>query len=1043
MLRASQVITLFLGFAIFSNHSVLSGTKEANHSPSNKEIKKKTVWDDLDMEYLGKDLIYYSLDGRPKLRVKVTNIGNETISGIRMDFRADEAMSLLPGCATFPNGGTINLEPGESTIVSAWSNCYFGNGLNLPPGTSEHVGHFMFSSESLDSEITFDVNFSIVNDFTGGQPDFPEGDMVITGTVSYPQGYARQSRVALRTPWGREQLLEIDGETGVFTTSVLERDDWMIVVETNAGDQQGENLFFPTQVVYVSDFDDPTAIEIEMLAADHSYMFDFGLSSTVTTPTGFWRGAVSKSEQTVAFFPGQENWMEGNGKTVDEHKAASTIYKYAFDGTKLWEKAVGWETWGGDMSPDGSKVLYLIEPNGPFWGVGILNGEDGSVIWEHQFERFAPGSRYVEGLEVAMSNDASMAAVGSNPTGVVSILDADQGTIMDQIPNAPDDPNGENWGQVRKVIFSPDDQYIYVGSGDNYLRKVRLSDKQLMWKAFIGGWPFVNGFEFSSDGSFIVTGTKSFDQTRVNVETGEVEWQFESQTLEIALAQDNTLAVSFGGIIMDAATGKATGFTDIGAESRFLKNSQIIANMDRNVTFTHRSGKRLFASEESGGGTGGGEQSQWSYISEDGQYAIIAYRDMVTSPGNQVGIAFYQGTITESAVDVNDLPTDISLSASSLDENNTEGQAIGDLSTEDPDTNDSHSYDFIAGTGDTDNALFSIEGSELRAAVSLNFEEKPSYSVRIVSTDVAGAGYEKTFTITVNDINDAPEVLELDNDTADENQESGISIGSLTATDDDPNDTHTYSLVAGTGDTDNASFTLEGAELKAAVAFNYEDKNAYSILVRADDGNGGVLDTQFTINVSDVNETPTDLLLSNSTVAEGQESGVEVGTLSATDEDTNDSYTYELVAGDGDTGNGSFNIDNNKLLTGTSFTFSTQSTYLVRVKVTDSGNETFEKQFTIEIEEQIVTGIEDDPGIITSIYPNPATDFVQVNLISEAYPFDVKMYDMSGNLKTSEDSIFDNSIRLDIRNMPKALYILVVKDKNGRITRKKLIISGE
>ncbi len=1043
MLRASQVITLFFSFAIFSNHTVLSGTKEASHSHSKKEIIKKTVWDDLDMEYLGKELIYYSLDGRPKLRVKVTNIGNETISGITMDFRADDAMSLLSGCATFPNGGTINLEPGESTIVSAWSNCYFGNGLNLPPGTSEHVGHFMFTDDSQNSTITFDVNFSILNDLTNDQADFPEGDMEITGTVSYPQGYLRQSRVKLRTPWGREQVLDIDAETGVFTTSVLERDDWMIVVETIESDQQEENVFFPAKVIHISDFDDPSAIEVEMLAEDHSFLFDFGLSSTVTTPTGFWRGAVSESEQTVAFFPGQENWMEGNGKTVDEHKAASTIYKYSFDGTKLWEKAVGWETWGGDMSPDGSKVLYLIEPNGPFWGVGVLSGEDGSVIWEHTFDRFAPGSRYVEGLEVAMSNDATMAAVGSNPTGVVSILDADQGTIMDQIPNAPDDPNGENWGQVRKVIFSPDDQYIYVGSGDNYLRKVRLSDKQLMWKAFIGGWPFVNGFEFSSDGAFIVTGTKSFDQTRVNVETGEVEWQFESQTLEIALAQDNSLAVSFGGIIMDAATGRPTGFTDIGAESRFLKNSQIIANMDRNVTFTHRSGKRLFASEESGGGTGGGEQSQWSHISEDGQYAIIAYRDMVTDPGNQVGIAFYQGTITQNAVDINDLPTDISLSASSLDENNTEGQVIGDLSTADPDESDSHTYMFTEGAGDTDNDLFSIVDSELRATTTLDFEEKSTYSIRIVTTDATGAAYEKAFTITINDINDAPETVALDNDSADENQESGISIGSLSTTDDDPDDIHSYSLVAGTGDTDNTSFSLDGAQLKAAVAFNYEEKSSYSILVRADDGNGGTLDKQLTINVNDVNETPTDLLLSNASVAEGLASGAEVGTLSATDEDTNDTYTFELVSGDGDTGNGDFSIDDNTLLTGASFSFATQASYSIRVKVTDSGNESFEKQLTITIEEQVVTSIEDDPQIITSIYPNPASDFVRINLVSEAYPFDVKMYDTNGNLKTSEDAVFDNSIRLDVRSIPKALYILVVKDKNGRVTRKKLLISGE
>ena len=44
-------------------------------------------------------------------------------------------------------------------------------------------------------------------------------------------------------------------------------------------------------------------------------------------------------------------------------------------------------------------------------------------------------------------------------------------------------------------------------------------------------------------------------------------------------------------------------------------------------------------------------------------------------------------------------------------------------------------------------------------------------------------------------------------------------------------DTFTYSLVSGTGSTDNASFTISGNQLLTAASFDFEAKNSYSIRV--------------------------------------------------------------------------------------------------------------------------------------------------------------------------------------------------------------------
>ncbi|MGH7956046.1 MAG: hypothetical protein ACREH8_03425 [Opitutaceae bacterium] len=64
-----------------------------------------------------------------------------------------------------------------------------------------------------------------------------------------------------------------------------------------------------------------------------------------------------------------------------------------------------------------------------------------------------------------------------------------------------------SFGQVRKLRFSADGQFSYVGSGDSNLRKLRVPDGTVVWKVFAGGWPFVNGLDLTPDGAWLVAGT--------------------------------------------------------------------------------------------------------------------------------------------------------------------------------------------------------------------------------------------------------------------------------------------------------------------------------------------------------------------------------------------------------------------------------------------------------------------------------------------------------------------------------------------------------
>jgi formylglycine-generating enzyme required for sulfatase activity len=105
---------------------------------------------------------------------------------------------------------------------------------------------------------------------------------------------------------------------------------------------------------------------------------------------------------------------------------------------------------------------------------------------------------------------------------------------------------------------------------------------------------------------------------------------------------------------------------------------------------------------------------------------------------------------------INEPPTNIALSSTSVAENEPTNTVVGTLTATDPDPNSTFTYTLVSGTGDTDNASFNISGNQLRINAPFDYETKNSYSIRIRVRDngTPGLTYEKTFTITVSDVND-------------------------------------------------------------------------------------------------------------------------------------------------------------------------------------------------------------------------------------------------------------------------------------------------
>jgi fibronectin-binding autotransporter adhesin len=110
----------------------------------------------------------------------------------------------------------------------------------------------------------------------------------------------------------------------------------------------------------------------------------------------------------------------------------------------------------------------------------------------------------------------------------------------------------------------------------------------------------------------------------------------------------------------------------------------------------------------------------------------------------------------------------------------------------------------------------------------------------------------ENLSLAVNAVNDAPTDIALSNASLTVYDGINASVGPLATTDADTGDTHTYTLVSGTGDTDNDSFNIFGDTLRANDAAGLT-VGTYSVRVRSTDNGTGNLNYEeaFTITVSD------------------------------------------------------------------------------------------------------------------------------------------------------------------------------------------------
>jgi hypothetical protein len=186
-----------------------------------------------------------------------------------------------------------------------------------------------------------------------------------------------------------------------------------------------------------------------------------------------------------------------------------------------------------------------------------------------------------------------------------------------------------------------------------------------------------------------------------------------------------------------------------------------------------------------------------------------------------------------------------------------------------------------------------------------------TYSLNL--TDIAGHSSTIPATNTATIDPSAPTAIALSSSST-VNSPNNL-VGLLETVGPHSGSSYTYSLVSGAGSTDNGSFVISGNKLLTGPSFDGSTKTTFDVRMQSTDSAGKSIQQQFLITVG-ADTIGATLVLSNSTVANGQPAGVVVGNLTAGGAVIGNQVTYSLVSEPGTTdNNSSFQIVGNQLQT--------------------------------------------------------------------------------------------------------------------------------
>ncbi|MFK7959453.1 MAG: putative Ig domain-containing protein [Phycisphaerales bacterium] len=235
-------------------------------------------------------------------------------------------------------------------------------------------------------------------------------------------------------------------------------------------------------------------------------------------------------------------------------------------------------------------------------------------------------------------------------------------------------------------------------------------------------------------------------------------------------------------------------------------------------------------------------------------------------------------------------------------------------------------------------------------------------SVKVTAADPDGESTSSTFALEVENVNDGPVV---DNAMANQSATEDIAFSYQIPADafaDEDGDTLTLSALRSDGSAlpDWISFDAGTGTFSGTPSDG--DEGVLSITVTAEDPSGASTSDVFSITIAGVEDTPTDIDLDADPLSREASDGDVVGTLTGTDGDVGETFTWSLAAP-----SPYFDIDGDELVVAAGADLSAPPDSVdVEIRVTDSTGRTYDETMTVTLFQPnrapIVDGAIDDQG---------------------------------------------------------------------------------
>ncbi|PSF32497.1 hypothetical protein C7H19_21635 [Aphanothece hegewaldii CCALA 016] len=353
-----------------------------------------------------------------------------------------------------------------------------------------------------------------------------------------------------------------------------------------------------------------------------------------------------------------------------------------------------------------------------------------------------------------------------------------------------------------------------------------------------------------SDGGFVVTWSSSGQDgsfygiygQRYNALGATVGNEFKVNTYTISDQQNSSVtALNDGGFVVTWSSSGQDGSGSGIYGQRYNALGYAVGDEFRVNTYT--TSNQLYSSVTALGD--GGFVVTWSSLDQDGNDFGI-YGQRYDASGATVGSEFQINTYTTSS--------QIYSSVTALGDG-------GFVVTWSSLGQDGNSYGIYGQRFSADGAL---RGSEFRinqttAGSQLSdTRNNGTYTIdtlangQVIATwEGNGSGDTSGVYARILDFDYDPTNITLSNNNIAENQVNAL-IGSLSTSDLNQDDTHTYSIVSGFGN--DTAFSISGDQLYTNGSFDYETQNTYTVRIRTTDPTGASYEKDLTINVTDVNE---------------------------------------------------------------------------------------------------------------------------------------------------------------------------------------------